>query len=160
MNLKVDRNSNPIVCLVPVLISLCLVAGAVYVSAVLLPPKKAESAARGDRFGRLDKRAARSMKEYAEWKKKGDVNFPMLILALALTIPTLVLAYWFFRPGELPVLRTMHDSTAKSWGYDQTKTINPLGLTLAERKCLLSIVVAILLSPAIVIWSIWLLSVT
>lgn len=159
MNLTVDRNSNFIVCLVPVLISLCLVAGAIYVSAVLLPPKKAESVARGDRFGRLDKRAARSMKEYAEWKK-GDSNLPMLIFALALTIPTLVLAFWFFRPGELPVLRTMHDSTAKSWGYDQTKTINPLGLTLLERKCLVSIVVAIFLSPTIIVWSIWYLSVT
>lgn len=159
MNLKVDRNSNIIVCLVPVLISLCLVAGAVYVSTVLLPPKKAESVARGDRFGRFDKRAARSMEEYAEWKK-GDLNLPMLIFALSLTIPTLVLAYWFFRPGDLPVLRTMPDSVAKEWGYDQTKTINPFGLTLLERKCLVSIVVAILLSPTIVVWSMWYLSVT
>jgi len=159
MNLKVDRNSNLIICLVPVFISLCLVAGAVYVSAVLLPPKKAESVARGDRFGRLDKRAARSMEEYAEWKK-GDSNLSMLIFALSLTIPTLVLAYWFFRPGELPILRTMRDSTARSWGYDQTKTINPLGLTLLERKCVLSIVVAIFLSTTIIVWSIWYLSVT
>jgi hypothetical protein len=126
---------------------------------VILPPQKAEAEARGGRFGRLDKRAARSLEEYAEWKKR-DSNLPLLIFALSLTIPTLVLAFWFFRPGELPVLRTMPDSVAKSWGYDQTKTINPLGLTLLERKCVLSVVIAILLSPGIVVWSMWYLSVT
>jgi hypothetical protein len=118
----------------------------------------AESAARGGSFGRLDrKRAARSLEEYAEWKKE-DLNVKMLIFALTLTIPAVILSYLFFRPGKLPVLRTMPDSVAKSWGYDQTKTINPFGLTLLERKCLLSIVVAILLSPAIVVWSMWYVS--
>lgn len=159
MDLTVDRNSNLIVCLVPVLLSLCLVAGAVYISAVILPVKKAESQARGDTFGRPQGGPARSLAEAAKRRKK-DFNLTVLIFALTLTTPAVVLAYLFFRPGKLPVLRTMPDSVAKSWGYDQTKTINPLGLTLLERKCVLSIVVSLLLSPAIVVWSIWYLSIS
>lgn len=159
MNLKVDRNSNLIACLVPVLLSLCLVAGAVYFSAVVVPRKKAEAEARGGSFGRIKKGPATSLAESAQRSKK-DLNLPVLIFALTLTIPTVVLPYLFFRQGDLPVLHTMPDGVAKSWGYDQTKTINPLGLTLLERKCLLSIVVAVLLSTSIVVWSIWYHSVT
>lgn len=160
MSSNADRKSKIIVCLIPVLLSLCLVAGAVYVSVVIVPIKKAESDARGGSFGRLDrKKAARSLEEYAERKKK-DLNVTMLIFALTLTTPAVILACLFFRAGELPILRTMPDSVAKSWGYDQTKVINPLGLTLLERKCLLSIVVAILLSPAIVVWSMWYVSIS
>jgi hypothetical protein len=159
MNLSVDRKSNLIACLVPVLLSLCLVAGAVYVSAVILPFKKAEAEARGGTFGRPQRGPALSLKESAE-RSKMDLNLTVLIFALTLTIPAVILAFLFFRPGELPVLRTMPDSVAKSWGYDQTKTINPFGLTLLERKCLLSIVVSILLSPGIVVWSIWYLSIS
>jgi hypothetical protein len=144
---------------VPVLFSLCLVAGAVYFSAVILPLKKAETEARGGRFGRYYKRAPVSLKESAERSKK-DLNLTVLIFALTLSIPTVVLSFLFFRPGDLPVLRTMPDSVAKDWGYDQTKTINPFRLTLFERKCMLSIVVSILLSPAIVAWTIWYLSIS
>ncbi len=154
--MKLSRRSNPIICGVLLLVSISIVSGATAAAVKFLPLIKAQ---RGFSFWRLP-RTARTLAEASEQTNKGDWNTVPGIFALTLFAGTLGLAWLFFRPGEIPVLRTMPEATAEIWGYDQSKTINPFDLTDLERRCLLSIVIAIPLAVAIFSSYGWYLSIS
>ncbi len=135
--MKVSRRSNPILCGVLLLVSVSIVTGATAAAVTFLPPMKTQ---RGSSFWTLP-RTARTLAEASEQWNKSDWNTVPGLFALTLLIATVGLAWLFFRPGEIPVLQTMPQAAAETWGYDQGKTINPFNLTDLERRCVLSIVV-------------------